>query len=354
MKNNNVEKDLLEILQSKNKVDLIYTIMRILNGTYEYEIDYLNDIPNNEIKIHLEKLISICNKKSFYFTEDARCIDDIKLFIKRLPYMIDMDLDKLSILSVKYDLLLTSEKLSKIHIDNDKLLKALSGILIFAVLATGTKTIAKSFNSHDELNDNSAIDSITELVDLPSKIELLKTIEEKPVIMSDEEILNSKINSILEAYNITREEFDVVVAIAMAEAKEGSYLDTYAVVTTMCNRINSRTWVDYISSLYDAEVGTNIYYQAITDGQFVVYESGRYKEFLNNQEGDSFNAVVDCLTDNMNSKRLMHNCLSFKSADTPDYYIDGDVIQFEEGGNKYHDLMPIEDRIINEENLNIH
>ena len=32
MKNNNVEKDLLEILQSKNKVDLIYTIMRILNG----------------------------------------------------------------------------------------------------------------------------------------------------------------------------------------------------------------------------------------------------------------------------------------------------------------------------------
>ena len=70
-------------------------------------------------------------------------------------------------------------------------------------------------------------------------------------------------------------------------------------------------------------------------------ENGRYVMNLGIREGDSFQAVIDFLL----TKEIKHNYLSFKSSDT-------DLDEYEQfviGGNKYHNPMLEEDRIVEEE-----
>lgn len=118
-----------------------------------------------------------------------------------------------------------------------------------------------------------------------------------------------KVEYILEQYELTEEQFNVLSAIVLTEAQYNSYEDAYAVINTIYNRTHSKNWVTVINNRYGKDKGTNLYYQAIAPRQFVVYEHGSYKKNLNNTDSIGYDAIIDFLY----SEEIMHNYLSFRS-----------------------------------------
>lgn len=118
-----------------------------------------------------------------------------------------------------------------------------------------------------------------------------------------------KIISILERYKLTREQFNILSAIVLSESDKNSYEDTYAVINTIYNRTHSKSWVKSVSNRYGKNNGNNLYYQAISPNQFVVYEHGTYKKNLNNTNCIGYDAIIDFLY----TEKVMHNYLSFRS-----------------------------------------
>lgn len=119
----------------------------------------------------------------------------------------------------------------------------------------------------------------------------------------------SKIGIILNKYNLTEYEFKVICAIVLSEAQSNSYEDAYAVINTIYNRTQSKSWTRYISKMYGNNKGESMYYQAIAPHQFVVYEHGTYKKNLNNTTSVGYDAIIDFLY----TEEVMHNYLSFRS-----------------------------------------
>lgn len=118
-----------------------------------------------------------------------------------------------------------------------------------------------------------------------------------------------KINTILDNYNLTKEQFKILSAIVLTEAESNSYEDAYAVINTIYNRTHSKNWVKSISSRYGKGKGNSLYYQAIAPNQFVVYEHGSYKRNLNNTKSIGYDAIIDFLY----TEEVMHDYLSFRS-----------------------------------------
>lgn len=146
----------------------------------------------------------------------------------------------------------------------------------------------------------------------------------------EEEKISPK-EEILEDYNLSEEEFSVLCAIVMAEAKTNSYNDSYAVINTIYNRTKSIKWSSYV------ENGDNLYSQATFPGQFVVYENGSYLKYLGCEDGDSYQAIIDFLL----TEDLAHEYLSFVSKDGDKYGKE----QFVEGGNLYYNKMEEDDKV---------
>lgn len=146
----------------------------------------------------------------------------------------------------------------------------------------------------------------------------------------EEENISPK-EEILEDYNLSEEEFSVLCAIVMAEAKTNSYNDSYAVINTIYNRTKSIRWSSYV------ENGDNLYSQATFPGQFVVYENGSYLKYLGCEDGDSYQAIIDFLL----TEDLAHEYLSFVSKDGDKYGKE----QFVEGGNLYYNKMEEDDKV---------
>ncbi|MBP5684401.1 MAG: hypothetical protein J6X02_04010, partial [Bacilli bacterium] len=140
--------------------------------------------------------------------------------------------------------------------------------------------------------------------------------------------VDERLSWILDNYNLTYDQFVVINAVVNAEAKADSYDDAYAVISAIYNRITNPTWINYIDSIMGEGCGQNPYYQVICPGQFEVYETGRYLNFINDSYPDSDQAVIDMLY----SQYPMHGYCSFKSDDT--YVEDG--VQFVSGGNRFH------------------
>ena len=139
-----------------------------------------------------------------------------------------------------------------------------------------------------------------------------------------------KVEDILVKYNLTQYQFNVIVAVVMAEAGPDCYDDAYAVINTIYNRTISKNWA------YSIKNGTNLYNQVIRSGQFSVYGSGIYKKYLNNTTYAAYQAVIDFL----DSEIRIHDYLSFKANFVK---INGE--QLFENGNIYHNLMQEEDLI---------
>lgn len=161
---------------------------------------------------------------------------------------------------------------------------------------------------------------------------------EEPVIEEVVELTNEeKIQSILVEYELTKDQFDIIVAVVLGEAKALCYEDAYAVINTIFNRTNSYKWSSYIDSIMGSGTGTNLYYQVICPGQFEVYYADLYQKHLGVTDVPGYQAVIDFLYD----KNLMHDYLSFYSAEGSK---DGKE-QFVDGGNIYYNVMPREDKM---------
>ena len=118
-----------------------------------------------------------------------------------------------------------------------------------------------------------------------------------------------KIKTILEKYDLSEKEFNVLSAIVLSEAESNSYDDAYAVINTIYNRTHSKNWVKSISNRYGKDNGDSLYYQAIAPNQFVVYQHGTYKKNLNNTDCVGYDAIIDFLY----SEEILHNYLSFRA-----------------------------------------
>ena len=142
---------------------------------------------------------------------------------------------------------------------------------------------------------------------------------------------------ILDYYNLSDYEFSVLCGIVLSEAQAGSYTDAYAVINTIYNRTHSKSWVNYISDIYNKSVGDNLYYQATAPNQFTVYKSGRYKKQMNNTKSDGYQAILDFLY----SEETLHDYLSFRS-----HHIKiKNSEAFSPKGNNYFNLLDEKNRI---------
>lgn len=146
-----------------------------------------------------------------------------------------------------------------------------------------------------------------------------------------------KINYILEKYNLTKYQFDVLSAIVLTEAESNSYDDAYAVINTIYNRTHAKNWVRSCSSYFGEKNGNNLYYQAIMPNQFVVYQHGTYKRYLNNTSLKGYDAIIDFLY----NEDIMHNYLSFRSNSIK---INGSE-KFSNRGNNYFNILEESNRI---------
>jgi len=148
---------------------------------------------------------------------------------------------------------------------------------------------------------------------------------------------------ILEKYNLTEEQFNIIASIVLSEAKANSYEDAYAVINTMYNRIRSKKWIGYTNSLLGENKGESLYYQAICPNQFVVYQDGIYQRFLNSDmtKQNGYQAIIDLLFE----EKTMHDYLSFLSS----AYQSPERTQFVENGNCYFQTLKESDTVKREE-----
>lgn len=146
-----------------------------------------------------------------------------------------------------------------------------------------------------------------------------------------------KINSILERYKLTKEQFNILSAIVLSEADKNSYEDTYAVINTIYNRTHSKNWVKSVSNRFGNNKGENLYYQAISPNQFVVYEHGTYKNNLNNTNCVGYDAIIDFLY----TEEVMHNYLSFRANNVKVKNSE----TFSKNGNRYFNQLLDNNRI---------
>lgn len=201
----------------------------------------------------------------------------------------------------------------------------LSNCEVDSNLIKGAEFVSLMSDCKSTSMQNSEIqDSITEII---------KKIPRKNVELSNLD----KINIILSKYHLTRNQFDVLAAIVLAEAKANSYEDAYCVINTIYNRTISATWRSYVDSIFGENCGENLYYQATCSGQFVVYESNIYQSFLNVTDLDGYQAVIDFLF----TENLKHNFLSFVANGSNS----SGCFQFVSNGNLYYNELSGDDKI---------
>lgn len=371
MKTQDIYSDLFTILKNKTEVEREKVIHDILNKTYIFEFDYLNNLPNKVILNCLKEMIEIITKEKIHNINEY-IIQDFNKKISKIEYK------KFKREQVKYylNIIMENSKLSQQVIK-----KTASVILAISILAyLGGKAVKSYANENQENNgiieldeDNSKtfasvvammltqqeelkeVEETEELLAEPNEVlfDNFKTIDKDIQVEASNEPTNElsideKIAFILKEYNITLEQFNTIKAIVMAEAQANSYNDGYAVINTMYNRTISKKW------LYTAEYcyydddgnrlkldGTNIYDVAISPNQFVVYQKGYYKEFLDVNEGPVYDAIIDFLM----TKETMHDYAYFLSYDTE---VTREHELFDTRGNRYFGKILEEDRIDNQ------
>lgn len=147
----------------------------------------------------------------------------------------------------------------------------------------------------------------------------------------------NKLEYILDKYNLTKDEFNVLCAIVLSEAQSNSYEDAYAVINTIYNRTHSKNWVRSVNGHFGNNKGKSLYYQAISPNQFTVYKSGAYKRHLNEKNSVGYKAIIDFLY----TEDILHNYLSFRSHSIKIKNSES----FSNKGNNYFNLIQEKNRI---------
>ncbi len=146
-----------------------------------------------------------------------------------------------------------------------------------------------------------------------------------------------KLDTILEKYNLTQNQFNVLCGVVLSEAEYNSYEDAYAVINTIYNRTHSINWVKSVNNHFGNDKGYSLYYQAISPNQFTVYQSGAYKKHMNDKNSEGYKAIIDFLY----TENIMHNYLSFRSHSIKVKNSES----FSDKGNNYFNVMKEENRI---------
>ncbi len=180
------------------------------------------------------------------------------------------------------------------------------------------------------------------LIVLTMSESVTKIVNEVTYLKSDSYVVkpisnDEKVNYILDKYNLSENEFNVLVAIVLSECEYNSYEDSYAVINTIYNRTHSKNWVRSANNRFGDKKGENLYYQAILPNQFVVYEHGSYKNKLNIKDGVGYNAIIDFLY----TENILHDYLSFRSHNSK---VNGSE-SFSDKGNKYFNKIKDINRI---------
>ena len=170
--------------------------------------------------------------------------------------------------------------------------------------------------------------------------------EIEPVIEEYIPTYEDKINTIIETYNLTIEQLDIILAGCVAEACDdgNNYFEGYAVANTLYNRIRSYKWVNYISYLLGEEAGASLYYQFIAPNQFTVYASEKYKNYLGKLDLPGYQAAIDMFY----TEEIMHNYLSFRGNCVN---VINKYETFNDNGNKYFNELTLEDTTNNKQIL---
>lgn len=124
-----------------------------------------------------------------------------------------------------------------------------------------------------------------------------------------------KIAWILQHWNLTYDEFIIVISTCCHEGGP-NYVEGYAVINNVFNRINSYTWAS-------KENQRNLYYQIVRSGQYSSYYNGHYKEYLNAtpETCPAFQAMIDFLY--QEKPTVLHNYLGFRSHGSNKFTTDG-------------------------------
>lgn len=109
-----------------------------------------------------------------------------------------------------------------------------------------------------------------------------------------------KVTTDNKTYELNDTEYDTLCAIVAAESDK-TYDDSLAVASTVLNRCETDRWI--------ATNGDHPIAQATAKGQYVVYEEGYYKKYLN---GKAPETVKTAVKDALNGVRN-HEYLSFRS-----------------------------------------
>lgn len=337
MKKFNPEYALYKTLKNKDESEIYYTILSMVNKTYTYEIKELNNVPYDELMIYLEKIIIIGSKCSKFDTAED-LIKAILMYAKHKDEIRYHHLRENTLLNIKY-----SSKIMALRIKNKRNVVKIASLFLTAILLMNLYGKVLKANN-DPINTNYIGVEIQD--DEVSNIENVVAYNFNDEIKPEEEIVitkeptnEEKLAMILENYNLTEEEFNVVCAIAMTESKTDSYDDTYCVINTIYNRTLSKLWHIDTEKIFGEGSGYSLFYQAISPTQFVVYEEGRYLQYLGVREGPCFQAVIDFLY----TKNIKHDYLSFRASNCE---VSGSV-QFVPNGNKYFNPLQLEDRISN-------
>ena len=108
------------------------------------------------------------------------------------------------------------------------------------------------------------------------------------------------------AYELSEEDIELLIAIVAAESDK-TYDDALAVITTILNRCESPNWI--------RSHGTDPIAQATAPNQFVVYQHGSYKTYM---DGNAPETVVTAVKDALAGVRN-HDYLSFRSNGSTSY-----------------------------------
>lgn len=107
-------------------------------------------------------------------------------------------------------------------------------------------------------------------------------------------------------YELSEADIELLCAIVSAESDK-TYDDALAVITTILNRCETDNWI--------RSHGTDPIAQATAPNQFVVYQHGSYKKYMN---GNAPETVVQAVKDALAGVRN-HKYLSFRSNGTTSY-----------------------------------
>ena len=187
----------------------------------------------------------------------------------------------------------------------------------------------------NKLADMTAVELPSVVIDEPKKEENKEevseeTVKSQPLVSidaskySNREDMGFKVTEGNKTYELTPDEFNVVVAVVAGEFDK-NYDDALAVVSVILNRCDSPKWNSW--------AGSSPYMQVIRKGQFEVYFAGYYLAYMpgGSQYGSNkYNIAKQALIDGLNGIRN-NNYLGFRA-----WFVTGYSDKYiVDGGNRY-------------------